>query len=147
MNNDELKKKIVDIIQSVKLCTNQANCDICKYDKEIESYTDMSCTTLRIADALIAAGIGDVKEAKKEVEYWENEAKTARADIDDAVKEITEIIFTELRDYFVEQSAYAADCNQHTGYYDYEIKVSDVVCDIVAIAEKYGVELGAKDDD
>lgn len=98
-------------------------------------------------DALIAAGIGDVKEAKKEVEYWENEAKTARVDIDDAVKEITEIIFTELRDYFVEQSAYAADCNQHTGYYDYEIKASDVVCDIVTIAEKYGVELGAKDDD
>lgn len=61
MSNDELKKKIVDIIQSVKLCTNQANCDICKYDKEIESYTDMSCTTLRIADALIAAGIGDTE--------------------------------------------------------------------------------------
>lgn len=71
MSNDELKKKIVDIIQSVKLCTNQANCDICKYDKEIESYTDMSCTTLRIADALIAAGIGDVKEAERRAEVAE----------------------------------------------------------------------------
>lgn len=68
-------------------------------------------------------------------------------EIDDAVKEITKRIFYELYDYFVEQSAYAVDYNQHTGYYDYEIKVSDVVCDIVAIAEKYGVELGAKDDD
>lgn len=100
-----------------------------------------------IADALIAAGVGDVEKAKKEVNYWKSEVKTARVDIDDAVKEITKIIFTELRDYFVEQSAYAADCNQHTGYYDYEIKASDVVCDIVTIAEKYGVELGAKDDD
>ena len=100
-----------------------------------------------LAGALIKAGVGAVEEIKKEAEYWENEAKTARADIDDAVEEITKRIFSELRDYFVEQSAYAADCNQHTGYYDYEIKASDVVCDIVTIAEKYGVELGAKDDD
>lgn len=83
----------------------------------------------------------------KEVEYWKNEAKTARADIDDAVKEITKRIFSDLRDYFAEQSAYAADYNQNTGYYDYEIKVSDVVYDIVTIAEKYGVELGSKYDD
>ena len=100
-----------------------------------------------IADALIAAGIGDVKEAKKETEYWENEAKTARADIDDAVKEITTRIFRELRNWFADQSAYAVDYNQHLGYYDYEIKASDVVYDIVTIAEKYGVELGAKYDD
>lgn len=77
MNNDELKKKIVDIIQSVKLCTNQANCDICKYDKEIESYTYMSCTTLRIADALIAAGIGDVKEAERRAEVAERALRNA----------------------------------------------------------------------
>lgn len=77
MSNDELKKKIVDIIQSVKLCTNQANCDICKYDKEIESYTDMSCTTLRIADALIAAGIGDVKEAERRAEVAERALRNA----------------------------------------------------------------------
>lgn len=101
----------------------------------------------KCVDALIKVGIEDVKEIKKEAEYWENEAKTARADIDDAVKEITKRIFSELRDYFVEQSAYAVDCNQHTDDRDYEIKVSDVVCDIVAIAEKYGVELGAKYDD
>lgn len=68
MNNDELKKKIVDIIQSVKLCTNQAHCDTCEYDKALDNYaTDMSCTTLRIADALISAGIGDVKEAERKV--------------------------------------------------------------------------------
>ena len=133
MTNEELKKKITEIIGDVYLI----NAPI----KDMYKPIFME----KIADALITAGIGDVKEAKKEVEYWENEAKTARADIDDAVKEITEIIFTELRDYFVEQSAYAADCNQHTGYYDYEIKASDVVCDIVEIAEKYGVELGVKE--
>lgn len=69
MNNDELKREIADIIQSVKLCTNQAHCDTCEYDKALDNYaTDMSCTTLRIADALISAGIGDVKEAEKALE-------------------------------------------------------------------------------
>jgi hypothetical protein len=130
MSNDKMKKKIA------KICAR-------KYDDWVEE--DYARRIVRIdfdklADALIAAGIGDT-------EYWKSEVKTARADIDDAVKEITKRIFTELRDWFVEQSAYAVDCNQHTGYYDYEIKASDVVCDIVTIAEKYGVELGAKDND
>lgn len=143
MTNDELKKKIVKILANCK-CEECAveYCADCEGNPSIEH-----CREKQQADALIAAGIGDVKEEKKEVEYWKSEVKTARADIDDAVKEITEHIFTELRDCFVEQSAYAVDCNQHTGYYDYEIKASDVVCDIVSIAEKYGVELGAKDND
>lgn len=137
MTNEELKKKIVDIIMNIEWT------DIfgIRHGGTADGLNNA------IADALIAAGIGDVKEAKKETEYWENEAKTARADIDDAVKEITTRIFRELRNWFADQSAYAVDCNQHLGYYDYEIKASDVVYDIVTIAEKYGVELGVKDDD
>lgn len=146
MTNEELKKKIVDtmhpILKGTRVSCNEENaCEHCLFPCEVDRIAD------RLADALIVAGYGDVKEAKKEVEYWKSEVKTARADIDDAVKEITKHIFTELRDCFAEQSAYAVDCNQHTGYYDYEIKASDVVCDIVSIAEKYGVELGAKDND
>lgn len=71
LTNDELKKKIVDIIQSVKPCTNQAPCDICKYCKEIDSYTNMSCTTLRIADALIVAGLTFDDEWKHRTELAE----------------------------------------------------------------------------
>lgn len=140
MDNKELKKKIIKVIDEWANKTVKAN----KFDGA-SVYNPHNAAGL--ADALIAAGIGEAKEAKKEAEYWENEAKTARADIDDAVKEITKRIFCELRDWFAEQSAYAVDYNQHLGYYDYEIKVSDVVYDIVEIAEKYGVELGAKDDD
>lgn len=138
MTNEELKKKLVEILD------NNIRWQPYYYISRGIVYED---DLKNIADALIAAGIGDVKEAKKETEYWENEAKTARADIDDAVKEITTRIFRELRDWFADQSAYAVDYNQHLGYYDYEIKASDVVCDIVTIAEKYGVELGAKYDD
>ena len=129
MTNEELKKKIVEILEEGYTPV--------EYDDGDWGQTYFP-TNEDVADALIAAGIGEAKEAKKEAEYWKNEAKTARADIDDAVKEITERIFCELRDWFAEQY----DCD-----YGYEIKAFDVVCDIVTIAEKYGVELGAKDDD
>lgn len=130
------REKIIEAINSVQAYGIMSN-----------AFSGSLFTNEILADKLIEAGIGDVEEIKKEAEYWKNEATTARADIDDAVEEITKRIFSELRDCFAEQSAYAVDYNQHTGYRDYEIKVSDVVCDIVAIAEKYGVELGAKDDD
>lgn len=70
MANDELKKKIIDMLQSAKRCIGQ-DCNTCKYKKESANYIGVSCMTLRIADELIAAGIGDVKERKFEADhYW-----------------------------------------------------------------------------
>lgn len=59
------REKIINIIQSLGYCAAAGGCDGCKYDVEKDNYSDMSCRTLRIADALIAAGIGDVTEYKK----------------------------------------------------------------------------------
>ena len=253
------RDKIINIVEQNKYCdvNTAANCRECKYSKELENYKDMGCSSLKTADALIAAHVRDITERgwifmngeaivptpeiynkvaelldcpkieegemTEEIEAWKarvkeleeeyNElqnalvklcnqaAKTAVATgavaIDKAtleffpcksdwsgsckkcyfasgnyphdtcrcennqhhwvsaaalteagggaVKEITKRIFTELRDCFVEQTAYAVDYNQHTGYRDYEIKVGDVVSQIIEIAEKYGVELGAKE--
>ena len=55
MNNDELKKKIISALQSVEFVTEKGWCGQC-----ISLRLDYSA----IADALIAAGIGDVKEAE-----------------------------------------------------------------------------------
>ena len=62
------REKIIDIIQSVKYCDTNNRCAECKYDKELENYKDMSCGSLKAADALIAAGIGDVTEWKERAE-------------------------------------------------------------------------------
>ena len=70
MNNDELKKKIVEVLKPViragNISCNEENaCKKCWFPCEIER------TAGRLADALIAAGIGDVKEAKFESDhYW-----------------------------------------------------------------------------
>ena len=55
MTNEELKKKIISALQSVEFVTEKGWCGQC-----ISLRLDYSA----IADALIAAGIGDVKEAE-----------------------------------------------------------------------------------
>ena len=70
MNNDELKKKIVEVLKPViragNISCNEENaCKKCWFPCEIER------TAGRLADALIAAGIGDVKEAGLERKAYE----------------------------------------------------------------------------
>lgn len=62
MNNDELKKKIADIIYHTG-CTGA--CCECDYSKHSDA--DTYCKAMLKASALIAAGIGDVKEAECKV--------------------------------------------------------------------------------
>lgn len=62
MNNKELKKKIISALQSVEFVTEKGWCGQC-----ISLRLDYSA----IADALIAAGIGDVKEAEYRAEKYE----------------------------------------------------------------------------
>lgn len=61
------REKIINIIEQNKYCdvNTVANCRGCKYSKELENYKDMGCSTLKAADALIAANIGDVTEYKE----------------------------------------------------------------------------------
>ena len=61
MNNDELKKKIADIIYHTGCTGACCECDYSKY-----SDADTYCKAMLKADALIEAGIGDVKEAETE---------------------------------------------------------------------------------
>ena len=67
------REKIINIMQSVRYCKPDSGCGGCKYDAELDNYSYVSCRTLRIADALLEAGIGDVKEA------WHRAEKVERA--------------------------------------------------------------------
>ena len=65
------REKIIGIIQSAKYCDTNNRCEECEYDKESENCEDMSCGSLRAADALLAANIGDVTEYKHRAEVAE----------------------------------------------------------------------------
>ena len=87
MNNEELKKKIIDIIHDTEICSVENDCDICKYRQELMNYKDMSCRTLRAADNLIASGIGDVKDLQVQVDSLEITNIALQAGYDDAEKD------------------------------------------------------------
>lgn len=78
MNNEELKKKIADIIYHTG-CTGA--CCECDYSKVSDA--DTYCKALLKADALVAAGIGDVGE-------WKAYSKVHRIVItkDDKIKQL-----------------------------------------------------------
>lgn len=71
MNNDELKKKIADIIYHTGCTGACCECDYSKY-----SDADTYCKAMLKASALIAAGIGDVKENENRARAAEFAAKT-----------------------------------------------------------------------
>ena len=78
MNNDELKKKIISALQSVEFVTEKGWCGQC-----ISLRLDYSA----IADALIAAGIGDVKDLQVQVDSLEITNIALQAGYDDAEKD------------------------------------------------------------
>ena len=83
MNNDELKKKIVEVLKPViragNISCNEENaCKRCWFPCEIER------TAGRLADALIAAGIGDVKDLQAQVDVLEITNIALQAGYDDA---------------------------------------------------------------
>lgn len=71
MNNDELKKKIADIIYHTG-CTGA--CCECDYSKHSDA--DTYCKAILKASALIEAGIGDVEENENRARAAEFAAKT-----------------------------------------------------------------------
>lgn len=78
MNNEELKKKIISALQSVEFVTEKGWCGQC-----ISLRLDYSA----IADALIAAGIGDVKDLQAQVNVLEITNIALQAGYDDAEKD------------------------------------------------------------
>ena len=86
MNNEELKKRIVEVLKPViragNISCNEENaCKKCWFPCEIER------TAGRLADALIAAGIGDVKESENKATAAELVAQAAAST---AIKKIAE---------------------------------------------------------
>lgn len=74
MNNEETKKKMVKVLQELR-----ASKPIVPNDYGLQI---ISCTTDReIADALIAAGIGDVKEAEQRAEVAEKAGRIIQRDM------------------------------------------------------------------
>ena len=92
-----------------------------------------------------------LKYQKAEIERLKidlaNEKNWGKIQTKQAVKDTAKEILDGLRNLFIENSAYGCDTNQHSGYYDYSIKMNEVVEWIDDFAkEKYGIEYGVEVD-
>ena len=76
MNNEELKKKIVEVVLNSEITGIQ-----------IRAITGGGSTANSIADVLIAAGIGDVKDLQVQVDSLEISNIALQAGYDDAEKD------------------------------------------------------------
>lgn len=68
-------------------------------------------------------------------------ADTLHTKFEQEKKEQAREIFDKLHNHYIELTAYGCDSTQHTGYYDYKMRVGDVVDDIENLAKEYGVDL------
>lgn len=80
------RDKIIDIVERSRTCGINNSCYECKYNKELENYKDVSCGTLRTADALLENGIGDVAEWKHRAEVAERNDKIKDMALDKATE-------------------------------------------------------------
>lgn len=95
--NDELKKKIVDILESVKLRHYIDEDNKIMVTSVIPQY--LIQTT---ADALIAAGIGEIKEVKFEADHYWSMWQGALVELERAEHraEVAELVVKNLNDTF-----------------------------------------------
>lgn len=84
------REKIINIVEQNKYCdvNTAANCRECKYSKELENYKDMGCSSLKTADALIAAGIGDVSRRSQRYKKKIKRLKATMVQNEEAAREI-----------------------------------------------------------
>lgn len=89
MNNDELKKKIVEVLKPViragNISCNEENaCKKCWFPCEIER------TAGRLADALIAAGIGDTSDLEVKCEVLQRDVDSLMRTMEEGADELKE---------------------------------------------------------
>lgn len=82
------REKIIEIINYAKDCTLRVFCEECEYNKELNNYpAEIWCSELRIADALIKAGFGDIREAEHRAKTLERAFRDSLAEYLTAVNE------------------------------------------------------------
>lgn len=99
------KCKIYDIDNCEQILCQNALDLINRQQAEIERLQSMCQTLAECRDEALRAGVKAVRNAKSK-----------------AIKEFADRLKVEI----ISDTAYGCDCNQHSGYYDYKIKIGDI---------------------
>ena len=171
MANYECENRISndEIISSLEVIATTRNCSECKIRNCRWGDCNCSQITADAALALIERQKAEIErlrkevnlvsiqfqdlqeryeEAQTEIAQWKEEANRyqrlwciAIEDIETAKSEAIQEFAERLKNEIISETAYGCDSNQHTGYYDYQIKIGDIpeyIDNLVKEYEKVG---------
>lgn len=114
-------KFALDLInrQQAQLADERAKIEICaetisRQDEEIERLRNENEILSKNADTAFQDGLNEAQDLYDE--QIKDEVKA------ESIKEFAE----RLKNEIISETAYGCDSNQHTGYYDYQIKIGDI---------------------
>ena len=122
-NEKHTNEEAIEILKEAIDSINRQKAEIERLQKEVN---------------LVSIRFQDVKEryenAQTEIEQWKEEANRYQKLWCIAINDIVETAKSEaiqefadrLKNEIISETAYGCDSNQHTGYYDYQIKIGDI---------------------
>lgn len=115
MNDDK-------IMESLEACDN-CFCENCSYKSNLIYCREELC---KDALELINRQREEIEKLRKEIITLKYDLRVASEESlewkSTAIKEFAE----RLKDKIIADTAYGCDCNQHSGYYDYTMKIGDI---------------------
>ena len=88
MTNEDVRNKIVEILDNLSGCVG---CEGCKYvEIRKDNFLNLPCRQFKIADALIAAGIGDDSELEVKCEVLQRDVDNLTRTLEEAREEFEE---------------------------------------------------------
>ena len=124
MTDNEIIKALENEVKS----TEYVDSDYCN---------SVDLTLIKSAIDIINCQQGKIEKLNKEMEGWRDTAYHEASIRDTAeIKAIKEFA-DRLKNEIISETAYGCDSNQHTGYYDYQIKIGDIPKYIDNLVKEY----------
>ena len=128
MTNYEYENRISDdeIISSLEVIATTRNCSECKIRNC--NWGDCNCSqiTANAALDLINRQKAEIEELKIENKSLRSAANCYKLHYNEVRTEAYKEFAERLKNEIINDTAYACDSTQHSGYYDYQIKVGDI---------------------
>ena len=115
-----------DIISSLEVIATTRNCDECKIRNCKWGTCNCSQITANAALDLINRQKAEIERLQKEVNLVSIQFQDLQERTNEVKAEAYKEFAERLKNKIISDTAYGCDASQHTGYYDYQIKIGDI---------------------
>ena len=129
-----------EIIKVLEYCSNYNDCDKCNFEPKDNKKKTIGCCLeiMKNAIDLITRQQAEIERLRsandEKFRQWDMLAEKTKQHYADLYNEAKDILKAEaykefaerLKNEIISDTAYGCDTSQHTGYYDYQIKIGDI---------------------